>query len=53
MILCDGDVIQKNELKKGTVYDYLIKLDNFAFNNETAPGKPKNLLTNPAFFKKK
>lgn len=41
MLLCDGDVLQKNELKKGSVYDYLIKLDNFAFNNEAARKQSK------------
>jgi len=36
MTLCDGDPVQFNEIKRGTVELYLAKLDNFAINREAA-----------------
>lgn len=29
MIICGGDVVQSSALKNGSIFDYLIKLDNF------------------------
>jgi len=35
MILSDGDMVQYNELRRSTVGQYLIKLDNYVTQIET------------------
>lgn len=50
LIICDGDVSQWQELKKCTVEDYLIKLDNFVSRN-VADDKRTNVLKNPTLLR--
>ena len=53
LMVCDDDHIQKDALKKSTMYDYLIKLDNFVSKIETARGDHKNIIKNPGLLKKR
>tara|TARA_R110000868_G_scaffold30354_4_gene112452 strand:+ start:547 stop:696 length:150 start_codon:yes stop_codon:yes gene_type:complete len=34
LVICGGDVVQYKELKKMTIEDYIIKLDNFVSSIE-------------------
>lgn len=43
MILADGDVVQYKELKKCTIGEYLIKLDNFVSSIESTQRKKVDL----------
>lgn len=52
MILASGDVIQFKELKKCSIYEYLIKLDNFVSQVETLRGDHRNIIKNPALLRK-
>lgn len=52
MILSEGDIVQYKELKKSTVADYLVKLDNFVTRVESSE-KQTNVLKNPTLLRKK
>ena len=52
LVMCDNVVSEAHYLKKCTVGEYLIKLDNFVTSIEAASGSKNDMLKNTSLLKK-